>query len=53
MGFWLEEKTHLKKKGLNQVLPGCPGHGSTWSVNRVLPDFIYPSFLAYPNWSSH
>ena len=25
-GFWLEEKTHLKKKCLNQVLPGCPGH---------------------------
>ena len=30
MGFWLGETTHLKNKsGLNRVLSGRLGHGST------------------------
>ena len=27
-GFWLK-KNIFEKKDLNQVLPGCPSHGST------------------------
>jgi len=40
MGFWLEEKIHLKKKsGPNRVLSGRLGHGSTQQVNQVLSSF--------------
>ena len=32
-GSLARRKTHLKKKDLNQVLPGRPGHSSTRQVN--------------------
>ena len=46
MSHWLGEKIHLKKKkpGLNQVLLGRQGHGSTQQVNQV---FVYPGLLPY------
>jgi hypothetical protein len=46
MSHWLGEKIHLKKKnpGLNQVLLGRQGHGSTQQVNQV---FVYSGFLPY------
>ena len=37
------------KPGLNWVLPGHPGHGST----RFHLIFVYPSLLSYLNRSNH
>jgi hypothetical protein len=47
--LWLGEKTHLKKKDLNRVLPGRPGHEST----RFCRVFAYPDPLSYLDQSSH